>query len=386
VALLALLLVPGAAPAASNGVVEGRLTNATTGKPVGKVWVKLYWAKGQEPQPEKAVRADASGAYRFTGLPVGKEYAYVAYTVHQGVEYTTKRVTLTPEQPTRRDLALQVYNTTPNDDALHVKAASMVVLDVNRETQSMYVLETLVFENPTKLTFLPVVNGPRGPMGLLRFSLPPNASQLSPMGELASRQVIQTDRGFGTDLPIRPGQSEVSFTYQVPYRDPSGKLEFDLTMPYPTEEFRLMTPRGGPPIVSPDLTRGRSIELFQSPEDRYDVQVGNRLPARTKLTISATGLPVNVHFLRPDNPWLWSGTGALLLVLLGLALALWRRGGSATSTPDRVEEERAGLVGALAELDERYERGDLDEQKYRRERELRRQRLLALLAASPEAR
>ncbi len=381
--LLAVLLAPSTAPAAPNGTIEGKLTNATTGKPVSNVWVKLFWAKGQEPQPEKSARTDASGGYRFTGLPTGKEYAYVAYTVHQGVEYTSERISLS-KQPVGA-VALQVYDSTPADDAVHVSSASVVVLDVNKDTQSMYMLETFVFNNPTKRTFRPVVNGPRGPMGLLRFSLPPNAGQLSPMGELATRQVIETDRGFGTDLPIRPGRTEVSFTYLVPYRDPKGTLEFDLTMPYPTEEVRLMTQQGGPRITGERLRPDKPISLFQSPDNTYDVQVANGLAARTKLKISASGLPVNIHFFRPDNRWLWAASAGLLLALLGLALALWRRSSRAPvamSAPS--QQERDGLVTALAQLDEQYERGVLDEQRYRRERDLRRQKLLALMAASPE--
>lgn len=381
----ALLLAPAGAPAASGGTLEGTLTNATTGKPIANAPVRLYWAKGQEPQPEKRTRTDASGGFRFAGLPVGAEYAYVTYAVHQGVEYTSERVNLTAKQPAR-NVTLEVYEATPLDSAVKVKAGSVVVLDVNKESQSMFVLETFVFQNDTKRTFRPVVDGPRGPMGLLRFSLPPNASQLSAMGELASREVIQTDRGFGTNLPIRPGQTEVSFTYQVPYRDPAGVLEFDLTMPYPTEDFRLLVPRNGPRIMSPQLRPDKPVQLFQSPGDAYDVMAGGDMPARTRISVAATGLPVNIHFLRPDNPVLWAISGGTLAALVGLALLLWRRnGGAGGALPARAADESAGLIAALAALDEQYERGVLAEQAYRRERELRRQRLLALMATAPDA-
>lgn len=381
----ALVLAPASAPAASTGTLEGALTNATTGKPIPNAPVRLYWAKGQEPQPEKQRRTDVSGRYRFTGLPLGAEYAYVTYAVHQGVEYTSDRVNLTAKQPAQ-DVTLEVYEATPLDSAVKVKAGSVIVLDVNKESQSMFMLETFVFQNDTKTTFRPVVDGPRGPMGLLRFSLPPNASQLSAMGELASREVIQTDRGFGTNLPIRPGRTEVSFTYHVPYRDPAGVLEFDLTLPYPTEDFRLLVPRNGPRITSPQLRSDKPVQLFRSPGDAYDVMTGANLPARTRIGVAASGLPVNVHFLRPDNPLLWAISGGLLALLIGIALLLWRRAVGAAGAPQaRASDESAGLIAALAALDEQYERGALEERAYRRERELRRQRLLALMATAPDA-
>lgn len=368
----------------SRGVIEGRVANATTGKPVARAEVKLYWAKGQEPQPERSVHADEQGRYSFTGLPLGADYAYVTYAIHEGVEYTSQRVRLSQQRPLQK-VTLEVYGSTPLDSAVRIRSASFVVLDVNKASQSMFVLQTFVLQNNSKQTFRPVVDGPRGPMGLLRFSLPPNASQLSAMGELASRSVIQTDRGFGTDLPVRPGETQASFTYQVPYRDPNGILEFDLTMPYPTEEFTLLAPPEGARITSPHLKAGETIKLFQAPDSEYTSATTSSLPARSRLSFTATNLPVNVHFFRPDNPWLWCASGILLVSLLAIALLLARRQASSEGTLYTPAAERSELVQSLAALDEEYERGVLDEQAYRRERELRRQRLLALMATTPEA-
>ncbi len=388
--LLACLLATSPAGAArgdppTTGVIEGAVINATTGKPVPSVQTRLYWARGQEPQPERTAKADPQGRYRFADLPVSEEYAYVVYSVHEGVEYTSERVQLTPKAP-KQVVELEVYASSPLDSAVRIKSASFVVLDVNKASQSMFVLQTFVLQNETKETFRPVVDGPRGPMGLLRFSLPPNASQLSAMGELASRSVIQTDRGFGTDMPVRPGETQVSFTYQVPYRDPSGTLEFDLTLPYPTDQFTLLTPPGEAQLTSSHLKPAEPVKLFQSPDNEYNSMSTTGLAARSRLSFSAANLPVNIHFFRPDNAWLWGGSGLLLLALLLTALALGRGHGAALTTADSspAVAERVGLVQALAELDAEYERGVLEERAYRRERELRRQRLLALMAAAPE--
>lgn len=383
IALLAALLAGAPVSAAPTGTIGGALVNATTGKPLSNAAVRLYWSRGQETQAEREARTDARGRYVFRGLPVGEEYAYVAYARHAGVEYTGARLTLSAQRPAA-DATLRVYDSTPLDRDVRVKAASIVVLDVNKATQTLYMLETFTFENRSRRTFRPVVDGPRGPMGLLRFSLPPNAGGLAPMGELASREVIQTDRGFGTDLPVRPGTSAVSFSYQTPYRDPAGALDFELTLPYPTDEFRLLTPQGAPPIRSAQLRPDKPVALFQSPDNTFDAQLGTRLPARTRVVVTASGLPVNVHPLRPENPWLWAGSGGLVLLLLFSGLLLARR----ASAPGRLDGddggERSRLVAQLAALDVRYERGELSEDAYLRERELRRQRLLAVLATSPQ--
>ncbi len=383
-ALAAVLGAPITGEAATSGVIEGSLHNATTGAPIGGARVKLYWAKGQEPQPERTATTGADGRYRFDRLLTGDDYGYVVYTVFQGVEYTSERTALTNAKPTAT-IPLRAYASTNDDSAIRVKQVSTVVLDVNKESQAMFALQTYVFDNPTKRTFRPVVDGPRGPMGLLRFSLPPNANQLSAMGELSSREVIQTDRGFGTDLPLRPGQTEVSFTYQVPYRDPSGVLTFEMTMPYPTGEFRLMTPQKQARFTSPNLTADKPQKLFRNPGDTFDVMLASDLPARTKLKISASNLPVNIHPLRVGNPVLWGGSAGLLMLLVTAAYVLWRRSPEKEADANTTTEEREELVAALAVLEEQHELGAVDERTYQRERDLRRQRLLALLATSPEA-
>ena len=384
VALAFVIAAPRTGRAASKGAIAGSLLNATTGAPIAGARVKLYWAKGQEPQPERTATTDAEGRYHYASLPTGPDYGYVVYTVFQGVEYTSKRTALTDAMP-QAAISLQAYGSTNDDSAIRVKHVSTVVLDVNKETQAMFALQTYVFDNPTKRTFRPVVDGPRGPMGLLRFSLPPNATQLSAMGELSSREVIQTDRGFGTDLPLRPGQTEVSFTYQVPYRDPTGVLSFELTLPYPTGEFRLMTPQKQARFSSRDLKRDKPQKLFRNPGDTFDVMLGSALPARTKLQISASNLPVNIHPLQAGNQWLWGSSAGLLSLLLGLALLLWRRSPERRTNAHNAAEEREGLIAALAMLEEQHSTGAVDERSYQRERDLRRQRLLTLLATSPDA-
>jgi hypothetical protein len=387
IAALALGLVglaPSPAPAApgTDGNITGTLLDGTRGgEPQPNARVHLYWTKGEKEQPKRSARTDAKGVFRFDGLPSGPEYTYVVYTNHDRVEYITGRIKLDKE-PTQR-VKLEVYGATNDDSPIRIRSSSVVVLGVDKTTQAMFVLETHMFTNPTKRTWTPTTDGPKGPMGLLRFSIPGDATSLRPMGELGSRTVIQNDRGFGTDLPIRPGDNEVSFTYQLPYRDPAGVYSFSKTASYPTDQFRLLLPQGGPAASSPQLRPGDPAPLWG---DKYNVLSADGVQAREKLDLSFSGLPVNVYPLRPDNRWLWAGAAGTLALLLGLALALWRRNARRASVAvaeDGYAGERDTLVRELAGLDARYETGALDEQSYRRERETRKQRLLTLFAAAP---
>ncbi len=156
-------------------------------------------------------------------------------------------------------------------------------------------------------------------------------------------------------------------------------------MPYPTGEFRLMTPQKQARFTSPNLTADKPQKLFRNPGDTFDVMLASELPARTKLKISASNLPVNIHPLRVGNPVLWVGSACLLMLLVTAAYILWRRSPEKEADAQSTSEEREGLVAALAALEKQHESGAVDERTYQRERDLRRQRLLALLATSPEA-
>lgn len=384
VVVAAMTALPRSAPAASNGgVVQGKINSGTDKKtPLAGAEVKLYWAKGQQEQPERTVRTDANGVFRFKGLPVGKDYVYVVGSRHAEVWYNTGRIGLTEKVPTQ-NVTLDVYEAGPDDSKVRVRSASVMFVQVDKVTQNISVLETFMFDNPTSTTFLPTTEGPKGPMGLLRFSIPSDASQLRPLGELSGRQVIQNDRGFATDLPIRPGKNEVTFTYQIPYRQPDGTYSFDMTMPYPTSEFRLLSPKTGPRVSSPQLKPGPPDSLWG---DSYQVLTTGKLPARAKMSVAISQLPVNKFALSPDNRWLWAATGTLLALLLAIALLLWRRASSqapATARTIPSAGERDTLVRAIARLDDEHRAGALDKQSYTRERELTKQRLLRLMASTP---
>ncbi|MDQ3855513.1 MAG: hypothetical protein M3281_03870 [Chloroflexota bacterium] len=380
-AILSGLAGPSAYGAAGQGVIEGKVTVGTPGGKLGaRTEVVLYSARGQEQLPERKASADPQGRFRFEGLPVGNEYGYVVANRRQSIWYNTGRIALTSAQP-RQQVVLEVFDSSPDDSKLRMASASLMFMQVDKVTQSISVLETFMVENPTKTTFQPTTEGPRGPMGLLRFSLPPDASAIRAMGELSSREVIRIDRGFATDLPVRPGQNEITFTYQIPYRDEAGTYSFERTMPYPTEKFRLLVAKDGPKVTSPDLKADQPAPLWG---DLYTVLAADNLPARSRVEVNISGLPVNTYPLSPDNRWLWVASAVGLLVLLGTALWLWRRGVRGQATPAEAVSasgEAEQLIHAIAALDAEYEAGRLAETTYRRERDLRKQRLLGLVAS-----
>ena len=56
-------------------------------------------------------------------------------------------------------------------------------------------VEVVTLANPSDRTYLPSLNEPAGPMGLLRFSLPEGAGALAPGPGLETGEIIQVDTG-----------------------------------------------------------------------------------------------------------------------------------------------------------------------------------------------
>lgn len=370
-------ITPPKVHAASTGVIEGRVVNASQNKPLPNAMVKLFSAKGQSEQPRRTTKTNQDGFFRFSGLPTGGSYTYLAATLYDGVQYNTPQIHITQDDP-NQDTAIRVYGTTKNDSAIRVTQASMTVLATDKKTQSVLVLETYNISNPTNRTFTPTTNGPKGQMGLLKFSLPSNSYDLQAIGELSSRQVIQVDKGFATDLPVRPGSNPVTFTYSVPYRDENGTLPISLDMAYPTASFRLLVPDNGPRVQSGDMT---ALQTTQIGGVTYNV-FGTQGKSVGHVSMTLSNLPVNQWFFQQDNRWLWVGCAALALVLIGFAIWLSRnRDSTERSQPN---PQREHLVQAIASLDRQYQAGKLDEESYKRERAIYKEALMTALISSSD--
>lgn len=379
--VFAMMLAPAAAGATEDGVIEGRIVDGTIpSRSVGVVDVRLYASDGQSELPERTTKTDANGNYRFVGLPRGENYVYLVASRRDGIWYNTGRIGLA-KTPTQK-VDLTVYAAGPDDSKVRIKSASLMMMQVDKVTQNISVLETFMFVNPTKRTYQPTTEGPKGPMGLLRFSIPTDATNIRPMGELSSREVIQNDKGFATDLPIRPGETEVTFSYLIPYRQKDGTYAFDRTMPYPIDQFRLLSPADGPDLRASGLKPEESAPLWG---DAYKVLGATKLPARWKTSVSLSGLPVNTYALSTDNRSLWAAAAGALLLLFTLSLLIWRRiVRSGAVAPGSASDEQEQLITALAELDSQYESGALEDEPYRRERELRKRRLISVMAQGPQ--
>lgn len=321
VALSALVAVPAATRAQTSGTLKIQVVNRTPGATQpGNLPLFIYQVQNGAQVLTAQGQTDATGSYAANNLLASTGASYVITTTYKGVAYKTEAITLPASSA-----ELPVYETTDDDSKIRIANAGVVILGVDGEAQRISFLETATLLNSGDRTFLPSAAGSRGPMGLLRFGLPSGAGNLIVGEGLTNSSVIQVDTGFATDMPVPPGNTNVSFAYQMAYGalpDPQGGYaQVSRTMPYPVDFLRVMAVPGDFRIESTLLTDDGSVTVGSRTYRQFSAK---DLPANSEVSFDLRNLPLVLPVLRPGNPWLQLIIGALALAAI-LIPVLYRR-------------------------------------------------------------
>jgi hypothetical protein len=397
VATLVAAGLPPSARAQEAGIIDGQLVNGTAGGAVpAGLEVIVHVLQNRAKTDERRVRADADGRFRVDGLATGPDMLYFPIVEYQGVPYFPDRpVVFDGPGPVHVDIS--VFEPTPTPDAVSFERLNMLILDVS--PSALMVMEMGAVVNGGDRTFAADPQA-TGSARTLRFSLPPGALQITPQAGLVSDALESTPDGFATTDPVRPGRREIAFSYQLPYD--SSALDLTRTFALPVGVFTLYVPDGVADVVGPGMALQGTADLGGRRFRQYAVQ---GLAPRAAVRFRLTGLPAPL-FARPGQLGLVVA-GASGLILLGAVLLALRRGRrrvpagrAAESAPptDLAAEsaspanlrpasaERLALVRAVAQLDEQFAAGRLDEATYQAERQAQKARLVALARASADAR
>jgi hypothetical protein len=395
-AALALLLV-ATASSTFAGTVTGTVRNGTTGKPAAGVDMILIQLQGTM-QPVANTKTDADGHYKFDhpGLGAGP---MLIRAVYRGVNYHE------PATPDKTTVDMMVYEPTDKPSAIAVTVHAVIV---QPEGSDLSVTEEYSISNKTQ----PPVAYYRAD-GNFVFSLPEGA-QLGNVsaGGSSGMPVVQSpvDKGHNTQsiaYPFRPGDSQVSLTYKVPYpgnratlpinsryavdhlgvfAPPSVQVSGDGFAPagqaqgfsaYTRESVAANTPlsvtisgTAPPPPQEGAAAGGAPSDDTQNPSVNSRVETGNEAPVA-----SLTTLPARLDSLK----WIIVGGFAALFALGSLYVARQPQGSvvaeassaSVAAAPpfpamppasSQSSPSGAGTASASASLD-REVRGSLDEMK-----------------------
>ncbi|MFH1560176.1 MAG: carboxypeptidase-like regulatory domain-containing protein [Chloroflexota bacterium] len=370
--LLALTVVPLSARAQEVITIEGQVTNGTAGAEVPQdLMVTLeVFSQGQNLETKEAV-TDAEGRFSFEGVPGGQEYGYIISTEYSEAVYFFERdYVLLPDL-----VEMMVYESTSSSEAIEVRLHSLVVNMADSDTRLMNAQEWVRLENTGDRTFVPGPT-PAGTMNMLRFSLPPTASNLDVQSTLWSGQIFQVDLGFALNTPVPPGTHEIAYTYLASYAD--GKLTFAHSFPFGADTFSVLLLQDLGQVTGTGLQKMEHLVLDDGNYQRLEAY---SLNAGDRITLNFTGM---------SEPSLWqrwqdavSGEGLLkgvipgafgmaLVALLAYVLFRKREPPRATAGVPGDPGQHPALTEAIARLDDRFQQREIGKQEYlQRRRELK---------------
>jgi hypothetical protein len=390
VLLAGLALWPAPASAAGDGIIEGRVTNATQqGGPAVGATVVLHVLEGERVD-RRETTADEQGHFRFDGLGTDASLKFLPVTEFQGALYFAQPLALA-EQP-RQTADITVYESTHSDQWIAFQRSNLLIQSIG--PSRLDVMEMGAVANVGERTYVGPDSTDDTAASTLQFSLPSGATGLAPRLGFPPNSLVPHADGFGLQSPIVPGRHQLAYSYVLPFS--ADRLEIRKRLDYPAQSFNLYVPDLGLGVYSPQLKPQGASEFGGQ---RFQLYSAENLPRGTELQILLIGLPSN-GVMRPETlswPILLAGGTVLVVGLIGVyrrRLVVDRRALSVDSppvsgstgldsvagsgTPSDVELERLQLLLGLAQLDDRFDRGELPREQYERERESGKRRLLDL--------
>ena len=228
---------------------------------------------------------DATGAFRFEGLPTGSDYLYTATVNYAAVDYQSDSLQIMSDNPVV-SLQLPVYETTT--DASGVKVVlDHLALQINEGGQTVQVLNYVKLHNGGDRTLVAEgVNTMTSHPAALNLPLPKDASNIAPIDGLTQENLSLTDGGLADSTPFPPGDREVVLSYDLPYSSASYLLE--RAVMYPTDKLTVLMPIGDVQIDSAQLPDRNETEMEGN---KFLVMTGENLAAGTPMQLSLSGLP-----------------------------------------------------------------------------------------------
>ncbi len=379
---LALVAVGEVAHAQSQlRTVEGVVQNATSGgSKVSEQAVTLHrvTATGFD---DLTTTTDGTGAFTFADFEYNPAMSYGVSVRYQDAIYGTD-LDLSGGSP--GPVVLTVYDGTSDDGIVSAGSASLLLADADPTDQTLGALEIIRLVNRSDRTYVPG----EGIMELLRFGLPPGASDLVLDTPLIGADYVQVDRGFALLASVPPGEHEVMFSYRFPYE--ASQFTLQKTYRYGADTVRLLAPEEVLSISSPSLGPPNPVTIG---ERQYQVVESEGLTRGAEVAIDLGGLPMastgqQIGNRLPDLRFEYTATAILVALMVGLLIygAVWktdRSSRSETEHPDGEsselqDDERVVIGQMIGDLTASYKAGQLTEPDYRQRLRVLNARLTAI--------
>ncbi len=373
------------AQAGGPGIVDGQVVNGTEGAAqVGAgIPVNLYVLEGELAEEILSTVTDSDGRFRFEGLDTSAELTYWVEAVYADVAYSSADLLQYAEGQTELEATVTVYETTADDsgvqlDLVHIFAESF--------GQVLRISETHLFGSSDDRTYI----GEQDAEGRRLTVFVPVAGDVVgfALGEgLDEDRFLTVDGGLVDSEPVRPGSlmSEVRFSYHLMV---TGKpIMLERYFAYPVADLTVLVAQPGLLLSSPQLQsmgsqsiQGAQYEILQGQVPNPEQPVVLELTA-VEVVEGTTGAGAMGDQTTSGAPagsaqrvLLWIGVFTATLVVFAAAFLAVRfqgqpAGRRTVSDPGQAFDPKARrLIAVLADLEDAYEAGEVDEADYVRQR------------------
>ena len=387
------------------GIIQGVVDNGTTGETLPEIEVGLRaFTPDFEETLTLTTTTDIDGNFRFDVADVPPDWIYIAGSSFGGLNFSSGANQLSRDTASL-DMPITVYDKTSDPSGINIPQLHIVL----EFTQDMVQVSQLyVINNAQDMVFVGTTGDPT--QGVIEVAVPEGAQNLEFLRSFSTMQsflpandFVQTGRGWADPLPVRPGEGAQTLLvrYLLPYE--SGMI---IAHPifYLTSTSTIILPDAGVSVANTPWVEQEPQSFGQG--EQFRNYAGPSVPAGETISIELEGRPEVVTDTggaavvnRDQTTELLIGGGALLLAAVG-GIFLWRFWQKRSDGDDEEWEEEAldeasvpaaaapaanaaaadDLIQAIADLDNAFESGAMDEAAYQTQRAELKQRLAAMWA------
>ncbi len=377
------------AKAEGDGRLNVLVRNGTTGAILAGAVVDLLIFEGTTLIQQRRATADTEGVARFEGLPTGTSWAFVATTTHNAIPFESELLQFEPGQ-SGLEAPLAVYEPGARPEDLRIMRGHWVLS--LEDMSALDVGELYAFVNTSDRVYTGELDA-NGHRVVLTLELPPGATNIGVEGDSEGVRFIRLGNRVIDTLPFPPGQRQILLRYSLPVQD--GAVALGHPIGYPVDNLNLLAPDIGIRIEANDWLRR---EPLKTPSGDYLNFVLTNLPAgsapQARLSnisvaqVMASQMTNSQQIIDPNAQPGLSGLPWLPIVLAVMALLLFgggtfvlarRQQARMALLPALREQQKQALLHAIAELDNRFEAGELTEAAYQTQRRLLKARLITLM-------